>query len=55
MVTITMATVPKIIKMCIHNFHNSLGLCNNLKLGTHAINYPENLNKHKTISMWVLC
>ena len=55
MVTITMVTVPKIIKMCIHNFYNSLCLCNNLKLGTHVINDLENLNTHKTISMWVLC
>ena len=57
MVTITMVTVPKIIKMCIHNLYSSLCLCNNFKLGTHVINDRENLNtsKHKTISMWVLC
>ena len=55
MVTITMVTVPKIIKMSIHNFYNSLCLCNNFKLGTYVINGIENLNKHKTISIWVLC
>ena len=44
MVTITMVTVPNIIKMCIHNFYKSLCLCNNFKLDTHVyLDYLDNL------------